>query len=133
MVEVNLRESPSSGESSANLTFGGSRRGQFGSEPLVPFENALELADAVPKDCLACTALYRNGGGSNSQRNLLKPKIVISHLGGSDHRSEGQNEETRNGRGCGRKTSSSATGKRRKHMSGWGLVAPLKNIHFAPA
>ena len=60
-------------------------------------------------DCLACTALYRNGGGSNSQRNLLKPKIVISHLGGSDHRSEGRNEETRNGRGCGRKTSSSAT------------------------
>jgi hypothetical protein len=63
----------------------------------------------VPKDCLACTALYRNGDGSNSQRNLLKPKIVISHLGGSDHRSEGRNEETRNGRGCGRKTSSSAT------------------------
>jgi hypothetical protein len=78
-------------------------------EPLVPLENALELADVVPKDCLACTALYRNGGGSNSQRNLLKPKIVISHLGGSDHRSEGRNEETRNGRGCGRKTSSSAT------------------------
>jgi hypothetical protein len=89
--------------------FRGGRRGQFGSEPLVPLENALELADVVPKDCLACTALYRNGGGSNSQRNLLKPKIVISHLGGSDHRSEGRNEETRNGRGCGRKTSSSAT------------------------
>ena len=39
-------------------------------------------------DCLACTALYRNGGGGNSQRSLLKSKIVIGRLGGRDHREQ---------------------------------------------
>ena len=33
-------------------------------------------------DCLACTALYRNGGSGNAQRSLLKSKIVIGRLGG---------------------------------------------------
>ena len=37
-------------------------------------------------DWLTCTALYRNGGGGNSQRSLLKSKIVIGRLGGRDHR-----------------------------------------------
>ena len=32
--------------------------------------------------CLTCTALYRNGGGGNTQRSLLKPKIVVGRLGG---------------------------------------------------
>ena len=39
-------------------------------------------------DCLACPALYRNGGGGNSQRSLLKSKIVIGRLGGRDHREQ---------------------------------------------
>ena len=45
--------SPSSGESSANLTFGGSSRGQFGSEPLVPLErfraDRLRFRGSIPR------------------------------------------------------------------------------------
>ena len=37
-------------------------------------------------DRFACIALYRNGGGGNSQRSLLKSKIVIGRLGGCDNR-----------------------------------------------
>ncbi len=39
-------------------------------------------------DCLAYTALYCDGGGGNSQRSLLKSKIVICRLGGRDHREQ---------------------------------------------
>jgi hypothetical protein len=39
-------------------------------------------------DCLAFTALYRNGGSCNAQRSLLKSKIVIGRLGGRDHREQ---------------------------------------------
>ena len=43
----------SSGESSANLTFGESSRGQFGSEPLVPLErfraDRLRFRGSIPR------------------------------------------------------------------------------------
>src|SRR5215471_8912034 len=39
-------------------------------------------------DCLACTALCHKGSGGNSQRSLLKSKIVIGRLGGGDHREQ---------------------------------------------
>jgi hypothetical protein len=39
-------------------------------------------------DCLACTTLYRDGGGGNSQRSLLKSKIIIGRLGGREQREQ---------------------------------------------